>query len=76
MPLKTFRPLQKMFASSWFRVLIAHTWQPGWLSGLALPSAQDLILETWIESHIGLPCMEPASPSVCVSASLSSLMNE
>ena len=28
--------------------------QPGWLSGLAPPSAQGVILETW-ESHVGLP---------------------
>ena len=24
-----------------------HSGQPGWLSGLALPSAQGVILETW-----------------------------
>ncbi|XP_041597490.1 protein diaphanous homolog 2 isoform X6 [Vulpes lagopus] len=45
--------------------------QPGWLSGLALPSAKGLILKT----PDGVPyrafCMEPASPSACVSACLS-----
>ena len=42
--------------------------QPGWLSGFA--SAQGMILET----RDGVPCralcMETASPSACVSASL------
>ena len=51
--------------------------QPGWLSGLALPSAQGLILETRDRVPRWVPCMEPASPSACVSASLSvSLMNK
>ena len=45
--------------------------QPGWLSGLALPSAQGVILETWDRVSHQAPCMEPASPSACVSASLS-----
>ena len=45
--------------------------QPGWLSGLALPSAQGLILETQDRVPRWAPCMEPASPSACVSASLS-----
>ena len=40
--------------------------QPGWLSGLAPPSTQGIP---------GIPCralwVEPASPSACVSASLS-----
>ena len=56
-----------------------------WLSGLAPPSAQGLILETLDRIPHQAPCMEPASPSACVSASLSlslslslsvSLMNE
>ena len=53
--------------------------QPGWLSGLAPPSAQGLILETWDRVPCQAPCVEPASPSACVSASLSlsvSLMNK
>ena len=29
--------------------------QPGWLSGLVPPSAQGVILETGIESHVRLP---------------------
>ena len=48
--------------------------QPGWLSGLAPPSAQGLILETRDQVPRRAPCMEPASPSACVSISLS-LMN-
>ena len=53
--------------------------QPGWLSGLVLPSAQRVILETWDRVPRRAPCMEPASPSACVSSSLSlsvSLMNK
>ena len=38
--------------------------------GLAPPSAQDLILETWDRVPGPVPCMEPASPSAWVSASL------
>ena len=45
--------------------------QPGWLRGLAPPSAQVVILETWDQVPYLAPCMEPASPSACVSASLS-----
>ena len=44
--------------------------QPGLLSGLVLPSAQGLILETPGRVPHQAPCMEPASPSACVSASL------
>ena len=45
--------------------------QPRWLRGLAPPSAQGTILETrdWVPRRA--PCMEPASPSAYVSASLS-----
>ena len=51
--------------------------QPWWLSGLTPPSAQGLILETQDRVPRRAPCMEPASPSACVSASLSvSLMNK
>ena len=45
--------------------------QPGWLSGLALPSAQGVILETQDRVRHRAPCMGPPSPSACVSASLS-----
>ena len=45
--------------------------QPGWLSGLALPSAQGLILETRDRVPHWARCMEPASPSACFSTSLS-----
>ena len=36
--------------------------QPGWLSGLAPPSAQGVILETQDQVPRQAPCMEPASP--------------
>ena len=42
-----------------------------WLSGLAPPSAEGLVLETQDRVPRRAPCMEPASPSACVSASLS-----
>ena len=45
--------------------------QPWWLSGLVLPSAQGVILEARDRVPRQAPCMEPASPSACVSASLS-----
>ena len=44
-----------------------------------LPSGQGVILESWNQVPHRAPCMEPASPSACVSASLSlsvSLMNK
>ena len=44
--------------------------QPRWLSSLAPPSAQGLILETWDRVPRQAPCMKPASPSACVSASV------
>ena len=44
--------------------------QPGWLSDLAPPSAQGVILETGDRVPRQAPSMEPASPSPCVSASL------
>ena len=47
------------------------TGQPGWLSSLVLSSAQGMILETWVRVPRRAPSMEPASPSFCVSASLS-----
>ena len=43
---------------------------PGWLSGLAPPSAQDVILETGDRVPRRAPCMKSASPSACVSAPL------
>ena len=45
--------------------------QSQWLRDLAPPSAQGLVLETWDRVPRRAPCMEPASPSACVSASLS-----
>ena len=47
--------------------------QPGWLSGLVPPSAQGLILETGIESHIRLPAWSlllPLPVSLPLSVSL------
>ena len=45
--------------------------QPWWLSRLALPSAQGMILETQDETQDQItsraPGMEPASPSACAS---------
>ena len=48
--------------------------QKGCLGGSAverLPSAQGMILESQDRVPRRSPCMEPASPSACVSASLS-----
>ena len=46
--------------------------QPGWLSGLALPSARGVILETQDRVPPQAPCMEePVSPPACVCLSLS-----
>ena len=44
--------------------------QPGWLSGLVLPSAWVVILESQDRVPHQAPYGEPASPSACVSASL------
>ena len=49
----------------------SKTRQPEWLSGLAPPSAQGLILETRDQVWCQAPCMEPASPSAYVTDSLS-----
>ena len=49
----------------------------GHLGGSAvehLPSAQGVILESWDQVPHPAPCMEPASPSACVSASLSLIL--
>ena len=48
---------------------------PGGLRSLALPLAQGVILGTWDRVPRWAPCMELASPSARVSASLS-LMNK
>ena len=45
--------------------------QPGWRSGLAPPAGQGVILETLDRVPRQALCMEPASPSACVPASLS-----
>ena len=42
---------------------IQNTGQPGWFRGLALPSAQGVVLGTWYRVPHRAPCMEPASPS-------------
>ena len=51
--------------------------QPRWRRGLAPPAAWGVILETRDQIPRRAPCVEPASPSACVSASLSlSLINK
>ena len=42
----------------------------GWPSGLVPPSAQGVILKTWDRVPRQAPCIEPASPSAYVSASV------
>ena len=44
--------------------------QPWWCSSLAPPAARGVILGTWDRVLHWGSCMEPASPSACVSASL------
>ena len=44
--------------------------QPRWLSGLAPPPAQGVILETRDRLLHQASCMKPASPSACLSLSL------
>ena len=44
--------------------------QPRWRSGLALPAARGVILETQDGVPHRAPCMEPASPSASLSMSL------
>ena len=50
--------------------------QPWGPSGLAPPAAQDVTLETLDRVPRQAPCMEPASPSARVSASLSLCVSE
>ena len=64
------KPEMIVFIQSDFIYIKFKSGQPGWLSGLAPPSAQGMIPETWDQVQGGAPCMEPASPSACVSASL------
>ena len=64
-----------------FRIEIKFAGQPGWLSGLAPPSAQGVIPGLQDRVPRQDPCVEPASLSACVSASLClslsvSLMNK
>ena len=67
------RPPNQLF----MKIDKTQTREPQWLSSLALPSAQGGILETQDRVPRQASCMEPASPSACVSASLSvSLMNK
>ena len=48
-----------------------NLWQPRWRSGLAPPAAWGVILGSQDRVPHRAPCMEPASPSACVSASFS-----
>ena len=45
--------------------------QPQWRSGLVPPTVRGVILETRDRVPREAPCIEPASPSACVSVSLS-----
>ena len=54
---------------SWIQILSPG--QLGWLSGLVQPSAQGLTLETGDPVPRRASCVESASPSAYVSASLS-----
>ena len=56
-----------------FNIKQIDSGQPWRLNGLASPSAQGLILETGDRVPRWAACMEPTSPSACVSASLSLL---
>ena len=51
------------------RLRVGCLGQPQWLSGLAPPSAQSVILETRDRDPHQAPCMEPTSPSACFSFS-------
>ena len=46
-------------------------WDAWVAQGLSLPSAQVIIPESWNRVPHWAPCREPASPSACVTASLS-----
>ena len=74
--------LQRVFRGSclWLRsfdqvpktqLIFSECGQPGRLSGLVPPSAQGVILETQDRVPCQVSCMELASPSACVSVSLS-----
>ena len=47
-----------------------HMGQPWWRSGLAPPAAWGVILETGDRVPYRAPCMEPASPSLCLCLAL------
>ena len=51
-------------------IIMACCGQLGWLSGLALPSAQGVTMGTRDRVPRPAPCMRPASPSARVSPSL------
>ena len=50
--------------------------QPWWRNGLVPPAARGVILESQDRVPCRAPCVEPASPSACVSASLSVCLYE
>ena len=66
-----FAVLLKQQKSAGNRFKKIYLGQPRWLSGLTLPSAQGMILETGDRAPHRAPCMEPASPSICASLSVS-----
>ena len=57
-----------MWLLTWLDLNLLSLGQSRWLSGLALPSAHGMILESQDRVPCQAPCMEPASPSACVSA--------
>ena len=63
--------LSFFFNYLFFYNVLKYMGQLRWLSGLAPPSAWGLILESLHRVPRRAPCMESASPSACVSASLS-----
>ena len=56
------------------RITPQATGSPSGAAVWRLPSAQGVILETRDRIPRRAPCMEPASPSACVSASLSAFL--
>ena len=50
--------------------------QPRWCSGLAPPAVRGVILEARDQVPRWASCVEPASPSACVSASLLLSLNK
>ena len=69
-----WKPVIKEELRVWYAeslmIRMVEVGHPRWLSGLAPPSAQGVILETQDRVPHQAPCLEPASPSACVCASV------